>query len=77
MNYYVMHWPILLLCSIILGKSTSGWILFFIMGVSCMCVMPIIELLVYSFHGEWIFGEKYKKNKKIVSDKNWTRKLIK
>lgn len=61
MNYYVMHWPILLLCSIIVGKSISGWNLFIIMGVSCMCIMPIIELLVYSFHGEWIFGEKYKK----------------
>lgn len=62
MNYYVMHWPILLLCSIILGKSTSGWNLFVIMGVSCMCIMPIIELLVYSFHGGWIYAETYKKN---------------
>ena len=61
LNYYAMHWPILILCSIIVGKSTSGWNLFVIMGVSCICIMPIIELLVYSFHGEWIFGEKYKK----------------
>lgn len=59
MNYYVMHWPVLLLCSIIAGDVVNGWNMFMIMGLSCLCFMPAVELLVYHFHYEWIFGEKH------------------
>lgn len=57
MNYYVMHWPVLLICSIVAGRVVSGWCMLSLMVLSCVCIMHIVECLIYHYHSEWIFGE--------------------
>ena len=57
MNFYVMHWLVLLACSIIFPYT--GWMMLAVMVVACMVVLPAADRMqdkVYSCLCEHFLG---------------------
>lgn len=44
MNFYVMHWLVLLLCSIIFPYT--GWAMLAVMVVACVVVLPMVDYML-------------------------------
>lgn len=59
MAFYVMHWIVLLLCTVVCDYD--GWKMFSTMLISSMICLPIAERSISYLNLDWVIGQKVEK----------------